>query len=122
MICTRTLLFIHSICSMLIANSKPVPPLPRSNVIILNFLIVNSSICQWSGGKQQKKRLFTPNLLKLLAFPLLLLFFFSSQHNISRPKRKRLIGFSVVNWTSPLWGPFCQDPQIPVEFKTDLEA
>ena len=35
---------------------------------------------------------------------------------------KRLIGFSVVNWTSPLWGPFCQDPQIPVEFKTDLEA
>lgn len=68
----------------------------------------------------KKERLFTPNLLKLLAFPLLSFFLFSSQHNILRPKMKRLIGFSVVNWTSCLWGPFCQDPRIPFEFKTDL--
>lgn len=43
-------------------------------------------------------------------------------HNTAQLKMKRLIGFSAVNWTSPLLGPLCQDPRIPFEFKAEMEA
>lgn len=72
------------------------------------------------NDEEQKKRLPRLKPAQVISIPSVPAFLFFSQHNISRLKMKRLIGFSVVNWTSPLWGPFCQDPQIPFEFKTDL--
>lgn len=71
---------------------------------------------------EELKREPSANLPGVISIPSALPLLFSSPHNIAQPKRKRLIGFSAVNWTSPLLGPFCQDPRILFEFKTELEA
>lgn len=68
---------------------------------------------------RNRKKTFHPKPAQVISIPSAPAFLFFSQHNVSRLKMKRLIGFSVVNWTSPLWGPFCRDPRIPFEFKTD---
>lgn len=87
---------------------------------LAHFKLSLVSLSAYDGRGAEKGDFCQP--AQVISIPSARPLLFSSPHNIAQPKRKGLIGFSAVNWTSPLLGPFCQDPRILFEFKTELEA